>query len=557
MANRPTPAIFFHPDAVETEGKELVGRRSAGESFLRGWLRHAPGEKISAVTQSGDGAHAFQKRARELGETRPLEVHTLKGEDFTGAGTVFFPAPGYLSAAWTRQRFGAERCSLVGITHTVSTRRVIEGLHNLLSEPVEPWDAIICTSRAVQSVVRRQLDLEVEYFQQRFGASRVPLPRLPLIPLGINADDFARTDAFRAEMRGAHGADDDAFVVLTVGRLTMVEKANMVPLFQVLEELAGRIGRPVHLWMVGWSSRESEKELHVRGAADIAPSVKTSIIDGRAPDVRRKIWSGADVFTLPVDNIQETFGLVPVEAMAAGLPVIMPDWNGFRDTVVHGETGYLIQTRFPAGGFGRRVAERFADGTDDYLRYLSMIQQHTAIDLAAYLGAFQDLANDPDIGHRMGEAGARHVRERLDWKSVVPQYLDLAEDLADRREGARATTPRLRSGPLNPLEVDPFDLYADYPTDTLKPTDTVRLDTALTPERLTALDAVNGRALYKRKVLADEQVLQVQAALPAGEAVSVEELAGKLGLIFPIVAAALLFLAKHGAVRLPPSDPRP
>ena len=36
------------------------------------------------------------------------------------------------------------------------------------------------------------------------------------------------------------------------------------------------------------------------------------------------------------DNIQETFGLTPVEAMAAGLPCVMSDWDGYRDTVRDG-----------------------------------------------------------------------------------------------------------------------------------------------------------------------------------------------------------------------------
>ena len=46
----------------------------------------------------------------------------------------------------------------------------------------------------------------------------------------------------------------------------------------------------------------------------------------------------ADVFVSPSDNIQETFGLSVIEAMASGLPVIVSDWDGYRDTVVDGVT---------------------------------------------------------------------------------------------------------------------------------------------------------------------------------------------------------------------------
>lgn len=549
------PAIYYHPDAVETKGKDLVGRRSAGESFLRGWLRHAPGDRIVSVTATPEGAKAFEVRARALGETRDIEGLTLRGADFTRAGTIFFPAPGYMEASWHRQRHGPARCSLVGITHTVSTRRVIEGLHRLVSEPVEPWDALICTSRAVKSVVERQFELEVEFFRQRFGATRVPMPQLPLIPLGIDAGAFRRTDAARAEMRARFGAGDDAFVVLTMGRLTSVEKANMVPLFQVLEQLAGRTGRPVHLWMAGWASREAEEALHRDGAAKVAPSVKASVIDGRAEDIRQKIWSGADVFTLPVDNIQETFGLVPVEAMAAELPVVMPDWNGFRDTVVHGETGFLIPTWLAPPGQGMQLARRFAEGTDTYLRYLALVQQETAIDLPAYLNAFEALAGDPDLARRMGAAGRAHVLATFDWSAVVPQYLALAEDLAERRRGAEATSPRLGSGPLNPLEVDPFDLYAAYPTAALAPGDLVTPGETLDAARLAELDTVNGRDLYRRKLMPDARLLRIQEAVPPG-GTSVSDLAARTGEDRVMVTAALLFLAKHGAVRLPQRQPK-
>ena len=132
------PAIFFHPDAIETQGKDIVGRRSAGQSFLKGFLTHVGGDHVSVVTQTDAAAKTFETVARQLGETREIRASTLRGQKgFTDAGAIFFPAPGYMDAAWRRQRFNPAACSLIGITHTVSTRRVIEGMHTLLGEPVE------------------------------------------------------------------------------------------------------------------------------------------------------------------------------------------------------------------------------------------------------------------------------------------------------------------------------------------------------------------------------------------------------------------------------------
>jgi len=401
----------------------------------------------------------------------------------------------------------------------------------------------------VQSVVKRQFELEEEYLRQRFRAGRVPLPQLPLIPLGINAADFRSDPEARQEMRARHGAGDDAFVVLTMGRFTVGEKANMVPLFQVLERLAAQSARPVHLWMTGWTANEKERDVHLRGAAEIAPSVTCQLLDGRDEEIRRKVWSGADVFTLPVDNIQETFGLVPVEAMSAGLPVVMPDWDGFRDTVVHGETGWLIPTWLAAPGQGRLLARRFLTGADDYLRYLVLTQQHTVIDQAAYLEAFRTLIDDPERGRQMGAAGAAHVRRNFDWSAVVPQYLALSEALAERRQRSRATTPKLASGPVSPVEVDPFDLYRAYPTASLTLDDHVAPAEPLSAERLAQLDQFNGRNLYSRRILPDATVLAIQNAVPAKGA-KIAAVAKAVPHPDFHVLAALLFLAKHGAVQI-------
>jgi len=559
MTDAANPAIFFHPDQIEGKGKDLVGRRSAGQSFLKGFLRHNSAATINAVTETGDGAKAFDAAARALGETRPLNVKVMRGGgDFTGAGTVFFPTPGYQRAAWLRQRYGQASCSLVGITHTVSTRRIIEGFHEQMSQPVEPWDAVICTSRAVRSVVARQFELESEYFRQRFGATRTPQPHLPVIPLGIEADDFTPIPGARERLRAAYGVPDDGVVVMTMGRLSVVEKANPLPLLIALESIAQQVRLPVHLWMVGWASRPEEEALHRDGAAAIAKSVTTRVIDGREPDIRRNIWAAADVFTLPSDSIQETFGLVPVEAMAAGLPVVMPDWDGFRDTVVHGVSGLLVPTRMSAPGNGELLARRFADETDGYLHYLTLVQGQVQIDVPAYIRSLAALITNADVRRKLGAQAVRHVRQHLDWRAVVPQYFALATELGQMRATGRASTPTLPSGPVSPLEVDPFDLYADYPTATLDPDAPITPGLRSSPALLALFDKVSGRELYKRRPYSPELVATALGHITgAGDVpMTTTRLARAMGAKLTDTGQLVLFLAKGDLVRLPQLTPR-
>jgi alpha-maltose-1-phosphate synthase len=557
MSEHPTTAIFFHPDQVEGTGKDLVGRRSAGESFLKGYLRGVTAPEIRAVTETADGVKALEDKMRSLGDTRPVRGTPLRGGgDFTDAGCIFFPTPGFATAPWLRQRFGQASCSLVGITHTVSTRRIIESLHHMLSKPVEPWDAIICTSRAVRSVVARQFELEAEYMRQRFGAARVPQPDLPVIPLGIAAADFAPLPGARDRIRAAQGVSGDAVVVMTMGRLSVVEKANPWPLLLALEAVAKHTKRPIHLWICGWASRPEEEVLHRDAAAAICKSLTVRMIDGRDPDIRRNVWAGADIFSLPSDSIQETFGLVPVEAMAAGLPVVMPDWDGFRDTVIHGETGFLVPTRMANAGTGRAIARRFADLTDGYLQYLTLVQAQVQIDVPAYARALLRLVENPDLRGRMGAAGQRHVMARLDWQAVIPQYLDLARELGERRKGAVPSTPPLASGPVNPLEVDPFDLYSDYPTATLAPDTQVRTGNPVSTELLQFYDRFSGRELYMRRLISPQLALRVAEAVARAGTTTPADLSRSLQESVATIESTILYLAKADIVRLPEIAPR-
>ena len=295
--------------------------------------------------------------------------------------------------------------------------------------------------------------------------------------------------------------------------------------------------------------------LHRDGAAALCPSVKVTIVDGRDGDVRRNIWAGADIFTLPVDSIQETFGLVPVEAMAAGLPVVMPDWNGFRDTVRHGETGYLVPTRMAPQGTGQDLARRYAEETDDYLQYLALVQSQVQLDVSAYRTAFLALM-DQGVRARMGAAGKAHVRERFDWRAVIPQYLDLARELEAVRRTSLPTTPPLESGTPNPFEVDPFALYESYPTEPLRPGTRVEPGRPANKAVIEEYDRFSGRFLYGRRLMRPKEALVVHAEVVRTGGATVSDLARVLGRRMDFVLSAVLYLAKADLVRLPEIGPR-
>ena len=99
--------------------------------------------------------------------------------------------------------------------------------------------------------------------------------------------------------------------------------------------------------------------------------------DERFPD---GLWAAGDIFLSLVDNVQESFGLTPIEAMAAGLPRVLSDWDGYRDSVTHGEDGFLVPTRQPPPGSGAALASLLLDGRDQYGGYLAKTALSVAID---------------------------------------------------------------------------------------------------------------------------------------------------------------------------------
>jgi hypothetical protein len=308
------------------------------------------------------------------------------------------------------------------------------------------------------------LEAQKEYFTARLGAQRFDTCQLPVIPLGVHCDDFATTPDDRARWRAELGIPEDAVVVLQVARLALFGKAHPVPLYLALDAAARKTGRKVHLILAGWFSTPAQEENYKAIAAEFAETITTHIIDGRRADVRRSIWAAADIFTLLVDNIQETFGLAPVEAMAAGLPVVVSDWDGFRDTVTHGETGFLVPTMQPLPGAGAHLSVRYALGIDEYNGYIGAAAQSTSIDLVGATEAFEALISDPARRAAMGEAARQRARRLYDWSVVIGQYRELLGELAARREADAEIAPFVEGQPFRPDRGDPYKLFESYPT---------------------------------------------------------------------------------------------
>lgn len=474
MANA---AIYFHTDGYDTSGKRLLGRHSAGESFLRGFLRHADVDQFRLWNVAGrPTADLDALIARIEPPKRPVQWIAQRHRNaLVDPGVVYIPSPELPAEAWLRHMAPA-RYALCGVTHTTATERVMRIIGDLLVAPVSGYDTLICTSTAVRAAVDGQLSMMREYLGEEYGPRRREEPQRATIPLGVNVDDFGTSEAHRKAWRARLDIPEDAIVALYVGRFNVKAKMNPALMAMALERAAVRTGRPICWVNSGWAETDAAGAVYHAETAKLCPSVSYRQVDGRQADVRFTIWSVADFFISFSDNIQETFGLTPVEAMAAGLPSVVSDWDGYKDTVRHGVDGFRVPTLAPRAGMGGDIGYLYANKWVAYDNYIAGAAQFTAVDLGAAEAAIVALVNDPDLRRRQGEQARIRARETFDWSAIIPQYQALWGEQAARL-AATAEPPSTR---INPFAPDPFTLFAAYPSRHIARQDIVALRPGMT-----------------------------------------------------------------------------
>lgn len=548
MANA---AIHFDREPYDAALPRPMGRHAAGEGFLRGFLHHADVDRIHLWNAHGRPVDDFAPLLSRLGPPR-VPVNWIAAADRAGlgaAGALHLPSPDIADQAWARRAVGATRYSITAVTHTIAETYILDQIANLLIAPVEPWDALVCTSAAVRAAVETQLAAVADHLQDRLGVTRLPPAQLVTIPLGVHADDFTHDDDARAAWRAALDIPADAVVALHVGRFSVNTKMHPGPMGLALQEAAARSDRTV-FWLLAGGSPSGAADAEFRAAAAaLCPDVQLRFLGDTAFDAHGLVWSAADVFLSFSDNVQESFGLTVAEAMAAGLPCVISDWDGYRDTVRHGVDGFRIRTTAPRPGLGADLIYRYAHGLSGYEAYAGAAAQFVAVDIAAAADALAALFNDAGLRARIGAAGQARARADLDWSAVIPQYQALWAELERRRQGAAVQPPRPSGG--NPWRLDPFTMFAAHPTHALAPSDEVSLPRALTPADIDQRLAAQGvrHAGARLPTVAETQALIAALSPDRGVAVAVvlERFAPERR---PFLERGLIWLAKYGLVKL-------
>lgn len=464
-------------------GQHYFGMDVAADGFLDALLRYATQEKLFCCAQDAAQFVDFKETASRWGvePSRCVFIPLDSPERIADAGCLVLRDPNIAPFAQQRHSADARSFSLCGLSHSLSTAPVIAAITACNLEPTQPWDAIVCTSisarRTIEAVWQGWHDhheAQLADHARENGLSPAESRRngqlcpvdLPVIPLGINTEDFVirEEQAERLRLRSQLGIPEAAVFILAHGRHSYFSKAHPLPLFQAVEQIAEREKHPIHLALYGYFPTERIGEEFRSLAHDLCRKATIHFVENTNPDFSGGLWAAADIFVSLADNIQETFGLTPVEAMASGLPVIASDWNGYRETIRHETDGFLIPTTAPNSGMGEDLAYRYSADIDTYGHFIGGAAQTTAVDQGALTGALTTLVGDAGLRRRMGEAGKRHAQAQFDWRAIIPQHEALWRDLDQRRaaehEADRETTP----GPAHPYWPDPFTIFASHPT---------------------------------------------------------------------------------------------
>ena len=546
-----TAAIYFHPEAYTTTGPKLMGRNAAGESFLRGYLAHSKANEFWAVVEHADHAKGYATSVRDGGRCEPVKIADRASlAALSQPGTLYYPGPAIGQHAWQRTSFGNAAWSLCGITHTTASSGAMDAIAELLTAPVQPWDAVICTSNAVKDNVLRILQAQADYLAQRLGATQATLPQLPVIPLGIHTEDFAFGDDKKAHGRRVIGADENTLVVLFVGRLSFHAKAHPLAMYQALERAAQAVApeKKVLLVECGWHANQSIAKAYADAAQAACPSVRVLTLDGRKIEERENAWAAADIFCSLSDNIQETFGIVPIEAMAAGLPVIVSDWDGYKDTVRDGVDGFRIPTITPPAGFGADLALRHALGIDTYDMYCGHACSLTGVGIDAATQAFCSLLTSAELRHKMGEAGRLRAREVYDWAAIIPQYESLWGELDHVRKSQGAAVKPLKH-PW-PARMDPFAAFESYPSSTLSSGTRLALLRADAGKALTEWRALQMVTFARHVIPTDEECQAIFAQLSGAEKTALDLVRDLPQTRQAFVFRSLAWLIKLGLIKV-------
>lgn len=340
---------------------------------------------------------------------------------FNSIDILFFFAPDFNDLIPIRDRFNP-RVPICGINHTLASYEIRQRIGTLLRISQNRGDAIIAASSASRRVLDTIFHHSRKMIKDQFGCdTRVPRLNVRTVPLPIDSKFFkVKPNVMLRQSLNL----SEAIVFCFVGRLSFHAKNDFAALYRCLSCIQKKTGKAVVLIECGWFANDYIQKALLEAKKALSPNVNHVHVDGREGTSVTDVLSVSDVFVSLSDNIQESYGLSPLEAMAAGLPVLASDWNGYKESIDHGTNGCKAATVFPNHLLSDEIDSRYRDGLVDYDHFIGHLSNHTAIDFESLVAHGVGLASDFSYRQKLGSAGREMARYLYSVDEVLPRYIE-------------------------------------------------------------------------------------------------------------------------------------
>ncbi|SHO49068.1 Glycosyltransferase involved in cell wall bisynthesis [Desulfopila aestuarii DSM 18488] len=220
----------------------------------------------------------------------------------------------------------------------------------------------------------------------------LPPERVQYIPPGIHTANFTFSDTGRQQQRQEWNVRDKVVVMAAAMFRPGVKSEGLKTVMNSCAELI-RNGRNIHLVIAG--DGRCRDELHAFARKAMGNRVTFC---GRIPrNELASVYSGADIFAFP--GVEESLGMVYLEAQSCGLPVVaFSDWGG-GEAVVNGQTGLTSLASSP---------HLFTENIDR-------------------------LILDAELRRTLGQQAATHVRDHHELSRGYAGFTEILEKIASKR----------------------------------------------------------------------------------------------------------------------------
>jgi D-inositol-3-phosphate glycosyltransferase len=474
---------------LPTLKKNIRGIKVAADSVVEALVKHGNVGRYeffiapSLLEKARNTLQSYQPVGHRPGARNITSVtEILGGVDKYRLNAWFDPSGAGGPVLEARRRFQRRLCPVTILSHGFSIHSMLYNwfLRTLLCD-LQRCDSIICTSRASREAMLKIMNHVSEEFNREWNTHLEFCGRVDLIPLCVDTEKLMPRDKLKARKR--LGLPQKALIILYLGYVSP-SKADLLPLFRVLSTISKtNSGHNLLLIIAGSCEPGYEKLINSYiGSLRLQKSVR--IITELPDDSKSDLLPAADIFVAPTDSPQESFGLTPVEAMACGVPQVVADWDGYRDTVINGDTGFLVPTYWSKCDSELSVTGDLTGWEMDHLA----IGASVAIDIDALTQSLQILISNQSLREQMSRNSRLRATTLYGYGQVAFQYEALWDELS---KCADNLPPGLKQG--NFLRPSYFSFFSGHAS-TLLNDDAI---VTLTSIGLTALKGMDPWALHR------------------------------------------------------------